>query len=269
MLDAATAMVGRAGLTVSLDHLSFEDLIRDARVSRSSVYRRWPYKDLFFADLLRELAKASTPARVSSEEASLGLIGRLLLEHIDWLATEETRRRLLLELIREGGRHDFETMHGSPEWRTYIGLHATFLSVADDALREDLRRNLAATEQDFVRRIAASWKRLSQLLGYRLRPEYGLTFEFVAAIASADLRGHVLMALANPELATRTIRARPEGAAEVEDWSPSALAIASIAVACFEPDPAITWDAARVAAVRREFEAIRGGVGFRAPIDRG
>ena len=55
MLESAAAMVNQAGLTVSLDHLSFEDLIRDARVSRSAVYRRWPYKDLFFSDLLKEL----------------------------------------------------------------------------------------------------------------------------------------------------------------------------------------------------------------------
>ena len=49
MLAAAVAMVHRTGLTVSLDHISFEDVIRDADVSRSAVYRRWPYKDLFYA----------------------------------------------------------------------------------------------------------------------------------------------------------------------------------------------------------------------------
>jgi AcrR family transcriptional regulator len=52
MLDAAGAMIGRTGLTVSLEHLSFEDVIHQAGVARSAVYRRWPYKDLFFSDLL-------------------------------------------------------------------------------------------------------------------------------------------------------------------------------------------------------------------------
>ena len=65
MLQAALAMVNQAGLTVSLDHISFEDVIRDAGVSRSAVYRRWPYKDLFFSDLLRELARGSSPAIVT------------------------------------------------------------------------------------------------------------------------------------------------------------------------------------------------------------
>ena len=64
MLHAAMAMVNRTGLTVSLDHLSFEDIIRDADVARSAVYRRWPYKDLFFSDLVKELAKSATPTGV-------------------------------------------------------------------------------------------------------------------------------------------------------------------------------------------------------------
>ena len=58
MLQAAVAMVHRTGLTVSLDHISFEDVIRDADVSRSTAYRHWPYKDLLFSDLVKELAGA-------------------------------------------------------------------------------------------------------------------------------------------------------------------------------------------------------------------
>ena len=60
MLQAAVAMVHRTGLTVSLDHISLEEVIRDADVSRSAVYRRWPYKDLFFSDLVKQLAKDAT-----------------------------------------------------------------------------------------------------------------------------------------------------------------------------------------------------------------
>ena len=255
MLEAAAAMVNQAGLTVSLDHLSFEDLIRDARVSRSTVYRRWPYKDLFFSDLLKELAKAATPAAIAGEDTSLPEIRRIVLEHIDWLRTPELRRNLLLELLRQGSRHDFDTMYASTEWRTYLALHATFLSVAGEDLRRELQAALDHSERAFIARIASSWERLSRLLGYRLRAEIDATFETVAALASADLRGHVIMALASPDIATRRIRARPFGAAQAADWSPPGLAIASIAMACFEPDPEITWDDERIANVRRAFES--------------
>ncbi len=39
MLRAAVHLVSNTGLTVSLDHISLEDLIRAAGVSRSTVYR--------------------------------------------------------------------------------------------------------------------------------------------------------------------------------------------------------------------------------------
>src|SRR5450631_4654440 len=69
MLHAAIALVTRTGFTVSLDHLSFEDIIGAADVARSAVYRRWPYKDLFFSDLVKELAKNATPTIVDDEMA--------------------------------------------------------------------------------------------------------------------------------------------------------------------------------------------------------
>lgn len=254
MLETAAAMVNRAGLTVSLDHISFEDLIRDARVSRSAAYRRWPYKDLFFSDLLRELARAATPAAIAGERASLPGIRQFVRDHAAWLRTPEGRHDLLLGLFREGALHDFDTLHASTEWRTYLALHATFLSVTGEELRADLQRGLGVSDRAFVARIATSWERLSGLLGYRIRPGTGVTFETIARLASADLRGHVIMALANEEMATQRIRARLFGASEVADWSLPAIAIASIATALFEPDPAISWDDARIAAVSEVLE---------------
>ncbi len=256
MLETAMAMVNQAGLSVSLDHISYEDVIRDARVSRSTVYRRWPYKDLFFSDLLKELAKAATPAAIAGEETAIPGLRQFVLEHVDWLATPELRQCLLLELIRLGSLHDFESMYGSTEWRTYLALHSTFLSVADDELRSDLQSALARSEESFIRRIAAAWQRLSSLMGYRIRAEIHVTIETIASLASADLRGHVLMALASPELATRRIVACPFGALEPAEWSLPALAVAGIAMACFEPDPSIVWDDERLTAVRHALETL-------------
>jgi AcrR family transcriptional regulator len=261
MLEAAITMVNQTGLTVSLDHISFEDVIRDARVSRSAVYRRWPYKDLFFSDLLKELAKATTPAAVSAERTAAVGIRRIVLEHLDWLATEETRHQLVLELLRQGSLQEFETMRGSTEWRTYLALHTTFLSVADDALRIELQAALAVSERSFISRIASAWTLLVGLLGYRLRPELDTTMETFASLASAELRGLVIMALATPDVATRPIRARPFGAAETADWSLTALGLASAAMAFLEPDPAVLWNEARLVAVGRAFESM----GFQEP----
>ena len=248
MLSAAVAMVSRTGLTVSLDHISFEDIIRDAGVSRSAVYRRWPYKDLFFSDLVRQLARDATPAIVEDE---LELMRQIAASRPDWLETPELRHRLLLELFRQLSLLDFQAMIGSPGWRTYLALHATFMSLADGDLRDQVQAALNQSEQAHNARIAQAWRQLTALFGYRLRPESGITFEALATLLSATMRGLVVMALSAPDVAGQRIEARPFGADARGRWSLPALGLAGLASAFLEPDPAVEWDAGRIAAVRQ------------------
>ena len=49
MLQAALAVMDRTGLTVSLDHISLEDVIRDADVLRSAVTAAGPIRTYFSA----------------------------------------------------------------------------------------------------------------------------------------------------------------------------------------------------------------------------
>jgi AcrR family transcriptional regulator len=248
MLRAAMAMVNRTGLTVSLDHLSFEDIIRDADVSRSAVYRRWPYKDLFFSDLVQHLARDAVPGIAEDE---LELLKQIAAARPDWLETPELRYRLLLELFRQLSLLDFQAMLGSPGWRTYIALHATVMSIADGALRDQVQAALAASEQDHNARIAQAWQQLTALFGYRLRPESGITFEDLATLLSATMRGLVVMALSAPDVASHRVVARPFGADAEEEWSLPSLGLGGMASAFLEPDPAVQWDAGRIAAVRQ------------------
>lgn len=248
MLQAAAAMVSRTGLTVSLDHISFEDVIRDADVSRSAVYRHWPYKDLFFSDLVKELAKDVAPTLAADE---LAVLRRVIAEHADWLDTPELRHGLVIELIRQLALLDFEAFYGSTQWRTYIALHATYMSLAEGELRDQVRDALAHSEQVRTTRVAASWKQVAGLFGYRLRPELGATFETLATLVSAISRGVVIMALGTTDIAAHRVEASPFGAAGKGEWSLSALGMASIATAFLETDPAIEWDDERLSGVRQ------------------
>jgi AcrR family transcriptional regulator len=247
MLQAAMGMISRAGLTVSLDHISFEDVIRDAGVSRSSAYRRWPYKDLFLSDLVKQLAKDATPTIVSDE---LELIRRVVAEHPDWTETAELRHSLVIELFRQLALFDFQTVHASAQWRTYLALHAAFMSLADSGLRDQVQAALGQSERDHIDRVAKAWERMTGLLGYRLRPELGVTFTDVAALADATLRGLVIKALSMPEIAERRLQAIPFGAASQDEWSLPAIGLASIASAFLEPDPAVAWGKERRATLR-------------------
>jgi AcrR family transcriptional regulator len=248
MLRAAMAMVNRTGLTVSLDHISFEDVIRDADVSRSAVYRRWPFKDLFFSDLVKELAANATPTIVADE---LELIRRVVAGRLDWLEQPALRHGLFVELFRQLSLLDFQALYGSPEWRTYLALHATFLSIADGELRDQVQAALAQSGRDHIARVARAWEHLTGLFGYRLRPELGATFETVATVADATMRGLVITALSMPEIATYRAQAGPFGAAGTGEWSLPAMGLGGIGSTFLEPDPAVEWDAERIARVRR------------------
>jgi AcrR family transcriptional regulator len=253
MLRTAMAMVNRTGLTVSLDHISLEEVIREADVSRSAVYRRWPYKDLFFSDLVKELARTATPTIVDEEYA---LIRRIVTERLDWLDTPERRHGLVIELMRQLALFDFETLHGSAQWRTYLALHATFLSLADGQLRDQVGEALAQSERDHRTRVAKAWEFLGELFGYRLRPELGASFETLAALLDAAMRGLVIQALSEPELPAHRAKASPFGAVGEDEWSLAALGAASIATAFLEPDPAIKWDDERLARLRQELSRL-------------
>jgi len=92
---------------------------------------------------------------------------------------------------------------------------------------------------------------LAGLFGYRLSPESGATFQTLAALLDATMRGLVVMALSMLDLATHRTQASPFGAATRHEWSLAALGTASIASALLEPDPTIEWDDERLARLRQ------------------
>ena len=81
-----------------------------------------------------------------------------------------------------------------------------------------------------------------------------VTFEVLATLLSATMRGLIITALSTPGVAFQRVRARPFGAAAEQDWSMSALGLGGIAVAFLEPDPEVEWDEQRLARVH---EALR------------
>ncbi|WP_335934788.1 TetR/AcrR family transcriptional regulator [Streptomyces sp. PTD5-9] len=258
MMRAAIAMVDESGLTVSLDHIGFVDVIQAAGVPRTAVYRRWPSKDEFVADLLKELAKGASPAVAGGNPEALAATRRVILDRLDWLRRPETRTALIAEVLRQGAAKELQALHRSAGWRTYIALHATFLSLPPDGdLRRAVQQGLIASERALTGQLADAYRSYTQLLGCRLRPELGATFEDLARLVNAAMRGLVVMLPAGPELAERTLHADPFGTDTVDEWSQPALAMASIAMTFIEADPDAEFDEERIASVREALRAAR------------
>ncbi|AIJ25536.1 hypothetical protein AMETH_5444 [Amycolatopsis methanolica 239] len=143
MLTTAAEAVGRTGLTVGLDHLPFAELIRQAGVARSAVYRKWPNREAFLGDLLLELARGQAPLGATGGEAAGVLVRRILLARLDALTTPDGRRAATAELVRETAFQDFRHLLGSPVWQTYLALTATAAGLPDGDLRDQVVAALA------------------------------------------------------------------------------------------------------------------------------
>ena len=97
------------------------------------------------------------------------------------------------------------------------------------------------------------------MFGYRLRAETGGTFEDLAALLDATMRGLVITALSVPDQAERGTQASPFGAAAEAEWSLPSLGLASIASAFLESDPDVQWDADRIAEVTQALTSLGDG----------
>ncbi|MCV2395695.1 TetR/AcrR family transcriptional regulator [Actinotalea sp. M2MS4P-6] len=251
MLDAGLAAIDTQGLAVGLEHLSMEAVIAAADVSRASVYRRWPTKELFFGDLLLEIARAT---QLTAEGAELVAdAARDVAERCAELLDERSRRDLVVDLVRRVMHADSAVVARSARWRTYVALHVSFSGLADADLRAQVAAELVATERAFTERRADVFAWFAGLVGYRLvagETFRGLSFALGCASTGALVRG-----MADPDLLTTTRQRTALGSATPMEWTEPALLAARILDDHLEPDPDVRWDEARMTAVRERAAA--------------
>jgi AcrR family transcriptional regulator len=247
MLATAAEAVAEAGLAVSLDHIRLEDVIREAGVSRSAAYRRWPSKDAFLGDLLLELARGQAPMAALGTEEANDTVRRILTERLDELGTPGGRRHAVAAVLRETVDQDFRRITTSPQWRTYLALTATFAGLPESELRDQVGEALATSERTLADGITRSHATVAGLLGLRAT-QVGI--EDIAQLVNAQMRGMVVKTLVQPELAERSCRVTLAGADE--DWSLVAVGVAALVLAFLEPDPDADWDIAPLRAALRD-----------------
>ena len=242
MLDAAISLVHERGISTGLESISFDEVIRQAEVSRTSAYRRWPTRDRFYGEVLVELASGASlpvPAMDISRQ-----ITRAISDHAESLDSPQTRHELVVELLRYSIDADYELISTSPEWRTYRLLLASYEGIADADVRTAVAAGLSAAEQLALETRARIYAEFTALLGYRLKaPLSGPDgFEFMSRAAGAMMRGIVaLLALGDDTLDTpRPMRAFDTSTPT--EWTPAVYMVVSTVLSYIEPDPGVLWN---------------------------
>lgn len=245
MLDAALEITQETGVQFSLNGLVFDEVVRRAGVSRTSAYRRWPTRDLFYGDVLVELAKGTI--LVGSDDVVLLQLIPIIRERADSMATAQDHRNLVIELLRVSLQADYGHISTSLQWKTFHALLASHTGIADTELRERVASSLAATLNGFNERRARLYAQMSALIGYRLIPP-------LVGPEGFDLmsraQGALFLGALRDEATLRQVEVprimRAFGSTELREWTPTIYMLAASILAYVEPDPHVRWDENRI-----------------------
>lgn len=272
MLDAASEMIINQGVTVSLDHLRFDEVVDAADVARTSAYRRWPTKDRFVDDLLIELASASRLGTGwgDTDELLVSTLESFKPRPTD-LDPAQDRLDVLVELLRVSALADIDAVFGSPDWRIHIALQATLPGLPPGELRTTVTENLKRAEDRFGKTRADAFRRLGRLWGFRAvdtHPEAGDVgdepfdgFAQLAFALTSTMTGFVVRATTDHSLVRPKWRLAPFGTSTHASWSAPALALVNTIMSHLDPQPAGDWGDHQLDAAIRELREIRSAVG--------
>lgn len=261
MLDAAQRLVEEdGGLTVSLENLGMDRVIKEAGVSRTSVYREWPNKEAFYVDLLCDMAGPGWQGTAAFDAETMELARNIVAEHLDSLQTAEGRERLLHEVIRVAAKRNFDAITASTQWRTYVALTATALGLPDPEARGRVQAGLQSAEHYFLRNMTQFYDDMATLLGYKLRP-FVDDYEIVAAVGGSIVEGLALRQMLVPDIIARPV-IMPDVDGDKE-WHLAALAFLQLILGMIEPDPDYDPSTALVSYLKRLSGRERQGASFK------
>lgn len=242
MIETAVDVVNTYGLTVSLDHISMDSIIAEARVARSAAYRVWPQRSKFIKDLLIAIAKSSSVQHAAYDPGTL----RAALEEVrEWkgkLTTAEDRRQAMVAAVRVGALRNFATLSKDKAWQTEITLRATIMSFPDDG-REKLRHALDESINTYLKDLAAYYEVAGKLLGYEMIP--GRDYLYLASTGAAIIEGLLLRGVAGvvgdrtpsyQEVAlTDEFEADPFNVDRMQKWNAASIAFTANLLALSRP----------------------------------
>lgn len=235
LLDAAHRLIlERGGISLRLDDLSLDMVSAEAGLSRATAYRTWASKDDFELDLLCDLAGPNAHGAGAFDQETINLATRLVASNLDKLGDPTGRGELQREVIRLAAGQNFEAAKLSVDWRAYVALSATALTMPDSPRKSLILDALGRAEETFLNRMSAFYEDMSTILGLRLRQGIG-DYRHVAAAGAAVVEGLSLRHLVNPGLVDSPLTMPGPGGPE--EWTLAAWGFFGVINQLTEPDP--------------------------------
>jgi AcrR family transcriptional regulator len=220
MLSTAHRLIDQHGLTVSFDHLRMEDLIREAGVSKTSVYRKWPSKEDFLTDFLVSLVQASGP---SHDQRNTEIVANIISRFPGYMETVEGRR----EILREAGRISVEANFAEMASRQYRNREVALLA----ALSGSAGSQISDAVLDHMRGVYGHTTSIefyeSMLIPFRRRFRSGCSAIHLARAAAATLDGLNQARLVDAKIVDERILRRGIDGSTVE-WHIAAIAVVAL-----------------------------------------
>lgn len=233
MLQAAVERVQAEGLLLDYANIELEDLIRAAGVPRSTVFRIWPDRVAFVADLVRALFEADPGFDTGFDEETRGVLQQAISADPEAMSTAEGRQAGLREAVRVTVAHNMVAVEQTIAWRAYRTMSAALASGDAVPGGDEIRELLSELEGRYLDRMAEIYRVLND--GFRLRMRSGLTERDLAVAVMAAVEGMSDHSRINPSLAgaPRRLTLGPEAPS---DWHLAGIAVYGIYTAFTEPD---------------------------------
>ena len=231
MLKVAVERVHAEGLLLGYENIELEDLIRVAGVPRSTVFRIWPDRAAFVADLVRALFEADPNFGTGFDPPTQSLLDEVLTANADAMRTVEGREIALREAIRVTVAHNMGAVETTAAWRVYRTMSAALASGDAVPGGENIRVQLAEIVDRYVERMAEIYRVLNGVFGLSMRD--GLSERELAVAIVAVIDGMGDHQRINPARIGRPfdIALGPEGTRE---WHLAAIAVYGVYTAFTE-----------------------------------
>lgn len=225
MLEVAVERVKAEGLRLDYANIELEDLIRAAGVPRSTVFRIWPDRAAFVADLVRALFEADPGFDTGFDDETLRFVEGAVAASDGAGSSPAARQTAAREVLRAAVAHNMAAVEDTVAWRVYRTMSAAVSSGDAVPGGEDIRAMLSEIVGRYLDRTAEIYRVLNTAFGLRMRP--GLSERDLAVAIMAMIDGMGDHRRIDPQMidGPRTVALGPEGD---RDWHLAGIAVYGI-----------------------------------------